>query len=85
MVNLKSETLGIYEKDTGRAVVVNIADFPYCLIWSKPGEPRFLCIEPWESLPSAEGSSHSWEEKPAAAILDPGDAWSTTMSVSFVR
>ena len=85
MVNLKSETLGIYEKDTGRAVVVNIADFPYCLIWSKPGMPRFLCIEPWESLPSMEGSSSKWEEKPAAAILEPGEAWSTTMSVSFVR
>lgn len=85
MANLRSETLGIYEKGTGRGVVVRIADFPYCLIWSKPGMPRFLCIEPWESLPSAENGSHNWEEKPAAAILNPGEAWSTTMSVSFVR
>ena len=85
MVNLKSENLSIVEKDSGRAVSVRIGEFPYCLIWSKPGMPRFLCIEPWESLPSAEGSSHRWEEKPAAAILDPGEAWSTTMSVSFLR
>ena len=85
MVNLKSQTLGIYEKGSGRAVVVNIGDFPYCLIWSKPGMPRFLCIEPWESLPSPEGGSTDWQEKPAAAILEPGEAWSTTMSVSFVR
>ena len=85
MVNLRSQTLGIYEKGTGRAVVVRIADFPYVLIWSKPGMPRFLCIEPWESMPSAEGSSTDWLQKPAAAILEPGEAWSTTMSVSFVR
>ena len=85
MVNLKSQTLGIYEKGTGRGVVCNIADFPYCLIWSKPGMPKFLCIEPWQSLPSPEGGSIKWEEKPAAAILDPGESWSTTLSTSFVR
>ena len=85
MVNLKSATLGIYEKGTGRAVVCNIAEFPYTLIWSKPGMPKFVCIEPWHSLPSAEGGSIKWEEKPAAAILNPGEAWSCTLSTSFVR
>lgn len=85
MVNLKSETLGVYEKGTGRGVVVNIRDFPYVLVWSKPGMPQYVCIEPWESLPSWENGSSKWEEKPAAAILNPGEAWDTTMSVSFVR
>ena len=85
MVNLNSSTLGIYEKGTGRAVVCNIQEFPYTLIWSKPGMPKFICIEPWQSLPSPEGGSAKWEEKPAAAILNPGEAWSTTLSTSFVR
>ena len=85
MVNLKSATLGIYEKGTGRAVVCDISDFPYTLIWSKPGMPKFVCIEPWHSLPSAEDGSIKWEEKPAAAILNPGEAWSCTLSTSFVR
>ena len=62
MANLKSSTLGIYEKDTGRAVVCNIEEFPYTLIWSKPGMPKFVCIEPWHSLPSPEGGSIKWEE-----------------------
>jgi len=85
MVNLASSTLGIYEKDTGRGVVCNIADFPYTLIWSKPGMPKFVCIEPWHSLPSAECGAKKWEDKPAAAILTPGEAWSCTLSTSFVR
>ena len=85
MVNLKSRTLGLYEKGTGRGVVCNIEEFPYTLIWSKPGMPQFVCIEPWHSLPSIEGGSTKWEEKPAAAILAPGEAWSTTLSTSFVR
>nr|MBQ8245105.1 aldose 1-epimerase family protein [Oscillospiraceae bacterium] len=85
MTNLKSSTLGIYEKGTGRGVVCNIEEFPYTLVWSKKGMPKFVCIEPWQSLPSPEGGSMKWEEKPQAAILNPGEAWSTTLSMSFVR
>ena len=50
-----------------------------------PGKPHFVCIEPWMSLPSFEGSSIKWEDKPAAAILSPGESWSTTLSTAFVR
>ena len=85
MVNLRSQTLGVYEKGTGRAVVCDISEFPYTLIWSKPGMPKFVCIEPWHSLPSPQGGSTKWEEKPAAAILNPGEAWSCTLSTRFQR
>ena len=85
MVNLKSATLGLYEKGTGRGVVCNIQEFPYTLLWSKPGMPQFVCIEPWHSLPSPENGSIKWEEKAAAAVLQPGEAWSCTLSTSFVR
>lgn len=85
MVGLSSRTLGLYEKDTGRGVVCSIRSFPYVLIWSKPGEPKFICIEPWNSLPSPVDGSTDWYEKPAAAILEPGESWDTTLSMSFVR
>lgn len=85
MVNLKSKTLGLYERDTGRAVICDIEEFPYTLIWSKPGTPKFVCIEPWHSLPSAEKTGTDWTQKPAAAILAPGEAWETTLSMRFAR
>lgn len=85
MVNLTSSTLGLYEKDTGRAVVCSIREFPYVLIWSKPGKPHFVCIEPWNSLPSPEAGGTAWAEKPAAAKLAPGQSWSTTLTTSFIR
>ena len=85
MVNLRSQTLGLYEKGTGRGVVCDITEFPYTLIWSKPGVPKFVCIEPWHSLPSPENGSTKWDDKPAAAILAPGECWSCTLSTSFVR
>ena len=85
MVNLTSKTLGLYEKDSGRAVVCDIESFPYCLIWSKPGVPQYVCIEPWNSLPSYEAGGYDWEQKPAAARIAPGESWHTTMRTSFVR
>jgi aldose 1-epimerase len=85
MTGLQSDTLGIYEKDSGRAVVCSIKNFPYCLIWSKAGEPKFVCIEPWHSLPSRTDGGYDWDQKPAAAILQPEESWSTTLSMAFVR
>ena len=85
MVNLQSKYLGLFEKGTNRGVVCRIDSFPYVLIWSQPGMPHFVCIEPWNSIPSHENDSTVWEEKAAAAILNPGEKWDTTMSTSFVR
>lgn len=85
MVNLRSQTLGLYEKDTGRAVVCDISDFPYTLIWSKPGVPKFICMEPWHSLPSYEFGGIRWDEKAAAASLSPGESWTTALNTQFVR
>ncbi len=85
MTGLNAKTLGVYEKGTGRGVVCSIEGFPYTLLWSQPGMPKFVCIEPWQSLPSPENGDHKWENKPAAAILNPGQSWSTTLSTSFVR
>lgn len=85
MVNLSAKTLGIYEKDSGRAVVCDITGFPYTLIWSTPGKPRFVCIEPWHSIPSTVGETDRWEEKPAAASLAPGEHFTATLKVQFTR
>lgn len=85
MVGLRSRTLGLYEKSSGRGVRCTIENFPYCLIWSTSGKPRFVCIEPWHSLPSAETDSYDWEQKAAAAEVAAGGCWSTTMKTEFIR
>ena len=85
MVNLRSRTLGLMERETGRGVVCHIHGFPYTLIWSKPGVPQFICIEPWHSLPDLANATGRWEDKPAAATVAPGEAWSTTLTTQFVR
>ena len=86
MAGLRSRTLGIYEKDTGRHIVCNVEGYPYSLIWSAPAKPvRFVCIEPWQSLPGAEDDPQDWNQRAAAACLAPGKEWSTTLSTTFER
>lgn len=86
MVNLKSSTLGIYEKDSDRSVVCSIESFPYTLIWSQLTEKiKFVCIEPWNSLPGAEDGSKEWKDRPAAAALKKGEQFRTTLATTFNR
>ncbi len=85
MVGLKSDTLGIYEKGSARAVICDISDAPYNLIWSALGTPRFVCIEPWYSTPSPVSEDISWENKPAAACLQPGESYTAAMKTTFQR
>ena len=86
MAGLRSSTVGIYEKDTGRRIVCDVQGYPYSLIWSAPAKPvRFVCIEPWQSLPGAETDPQEWTERAAAACLAPGQRWATTLSTTFDR
>lgn len=86
MVNLRSKSLAIVEKDTGRRVSCDIEGFPYTLIWSAKATPvRFVCIEPWQSLPGEEEGPLQWEQRPCAASLRQGESWSTTLSTTFDR
>ena len=86
MAGLRTKTLGIYEKDTGRSVVCNVAGYPYTLIWSAPAKPvRYVCIEPWHALPGAETDPQKWSERAATACLAPGQQWETTLSTAFNR
>lgn len=86
MVNLRSKTLAIVEKDTGRRITCDIEGYPYVLIWSAKAKPlRFVCIEPWHSLPGEENGPLNWDERPCAATLAKGESWSTTLSTTFER
>ena len=86
MAGLRSRTLGIYEKDTGKGIVCNVEGYPYTLIWSAPAKPvRFVCIEPWHSLPGAQIDTQEWSQRAAAACLAPGQTWETTLSTTFER
>ena len=85
MSKLTAKTLSVVEKDTGRRITVGLEGFPYTLIWSAVGNPElhFVCIEPWQSTPSPAEGGNLWEEKPAAAVLQPGETYETCLKTTF--
>ena len=49
--SLRSAWVRLEERDTGRYLQVEPEGAPYLLLWSQPGIPGFLCIEPWSGYP----------------------------------
>ena len=86
LTQLSAKTLSVVERDSGRRVEVNIEGFPYVLLWSALTEQlKFVCVEPWHSLPDRIDATGRWEDKPFAAALKPGESWSTALKATFVR
>lgn len=46
-------------------------DSPYLAVWTRPGAP-FLCIEPWQGLPSPVDFRGEIADKPGIALIPPG-------------
>ena len=79
---LKSKVLRL-EKADGGALEVGTAEFPYVLLWSKPGLPGFMCIEPWHGLPDRVEGDHDLFHRPAVKVLQPGESFTATHALAL--
>ena len=84
MAGLRTQTVGIYEKDTGRSIVRNVAGYPYTFALERQRIPvRFVCIEPGSSA-GCSGRSQEWSSGLRCRI-GPRPELSTTLSTRFER
>lgn len=65
---------------SGRYIQVDTGDFFTTLLWSKPGVPGFVCIEPWDGF---VGPGHDLFARPGVSVLAPGESKSWTLSMDF--
>jgi len=56
-------------RESGKYIEVNTEGYLNVLLWSKPGIPGFMCIEPWSGF---ENHSHDLLARPGAEALAPG-------------
>ncbi len=82
---LTCETMTLKERGTDKKITLNVKDYPYVLLWSTPGEMKFLCIEPWHTLPDAVDTSGEWADKKPNIELAPEERWSTSLAMTFDR
>ena len=64
MAGLRTKTVGIYEKDTRPPHCVQCGRLSLLVDLVGPAKPvRFVCIEPWQSLPGAEDDPQDWNQR----------------------
>lgn len=69
---LRSQTVALRHKETGRGVSLDFREFPMIAFWTKPGAP-FLCMEPWHGCAAYTGESGRFQDKPHVITLAPGE------------
>ncbi|MFC2420674.1 MAG: hypothetical protein ACFNOL_06325, partial [Treponema maltophilum] len=68
----------------GYSVEICIKDFPYLLLWSAATEKlRFVCIEPWYTLPDFENASSEWESKKNLLRLESGKTFTAALTLTI--
>ncbi len=75
-----SRWLQLEEKETGHYLRVDTQDFPYVLLWSPPGIPGFLCIEPWTGF---AGPGHDLSRRPGSLLLAPGASFCRAQRIAL--
>lgn len=65
---------------TGKYIEVDNKGWFTTLLWSKPGIPGFVCIEPWSGY---IGESHDLMGRPGAVALAPGESKTWTLAMDF--
>ncbi|WP_295762936.1 aldose 1-epimerase family protein [uncultured Oscillibacter sp.] len=69
---LRSKSVALRHKDTGRGVSLDFSQFPMIAFWTKPGAP-FLCMEPWHGCAALDDESGRFQDKPHVVTLAPGE------------
>ena len=65
---------------SGRYIEVDNAGWFTTLLWSKPGIPGFVCIEPWDGYVNEE---HELLKRPGTRLLAPGERREWTLVMDF--
>ena len=82
--DMKSRKLTVRSDKSDSSVTVDFADFDYLGIWHKPlTEAPYICIEPWNGLPSEVTSDEELTKKPAIIMLEPSKTYSAKYTVEI--
>ena len=70
--------------DGKRSVHMAFPDLPYIGLWHKPhSDAPYVCIEPWNGLPSVDGKIDDLETKSPMQELEPQGVYRNVYSITF--
>lgn len=75
--------LEICGRHTKRSVSVDFPGMKYLGIWHKPcTDAPYVCIEPWETLPSYEGKIEKLNEKDGVGVVGAGETYYSPIAIT---
>lgn len=69
---LRSHTVQIVNKATGKGVEMDFSGFPMLGIWSAANDGPYVCLEPWTGCATLTSEGDELVEKKGMALLPPG-------------
>lgn len=83
---LRSKTVRLRHRNTGRGVQVDFSEFPLVAFWTAPGKNApYICIEPWQGCAAYDNESGRFEDKPHCVILAPGEEKTLRYTVTLLE
>ena len=79
--DVKSNSVTLASKVSGRRVKVDFDGFDYLVLWHKHTAP-YLCIEPWCGLPDVAGSGYNFAEKEGMHAVAAGAHFARTHTIT---
>ena len=64
-----------------KGVRISIGGFPTVVVWSPDNEGQFVCVEPWQGLPSDPGAGYELSQRPCILHLDAGGTYEYTVNI----
>ncbi len=82
---LKSHSVKLINKNTGKGIDFDFTGFKAIGIWTPPKKQApFVCIEPWNGLPAHLDESGNFEDKPYAIKLEVGESYTVGYSMKVL-
>ena len=79
-----AKTVAIKSDKTDKSIVVSFPEANYLGLWHATAtQAPFLCIEPWENLPSFDGKIEKLNEKPHIGKLNAGETYESPITITL--
>jgi galactose mutarotase-like enzyme len=69
---LKSRSVRLYSKKSGRGVKMDFEGMDYFAVWSPFADCPFVCLEPWTGTATQVTEDDIFEHKQGVTLLEPG-------------
>ena len=84
--SMDARVIELKNVNNDRKVTVDFTDFAYLGLWHKPlSDAPYICIEPWNGLPSGVNDNEELTKKPAILKLQPEETYSASFSIEITE